>query len=101
MTNFPDGADFRLCRLVMDRHEPRDLSRDEELILETIQHAVAILQLARLSLAELPRLDGDIEHTPSDSIDELEGEIRWLNASAAEVLQRPEREAEELDRQDY
>jgi len=96
MSNYPDGADFRLCRLVMDRVEPRDLTSDEAADIATLREAIAIAEDAASRLRSIPR-HIKAEHTPNDVARELTWNVAQLKASIRDIERLPEAEAEQLE----
>jgi hypothetical protein len=83
-----------------DRIEPRDLTADEQADIAILRDAIREIGTARAKLDRLSVVEFKVDHTPRDTIAQLDWEIEMLEESVREIERVPENEAEcaELER---
>jgi hypothetical protein len=80
-----------------DRIEPRDLTADEQADIAILRDAIREIGTARAKLDRLSVVEFKVDHTPRDTIAQLDWEIEMLEESVREIERVPENEAERAE----
>lgn len=94
---YPSGADFRYCRLVQDRIEPRDLTAAETDDIATLRDAQAILKRAMADLDRLHVVEFRVDFTTRDAFAELGWTVERIGEGIDEIRRQPEIEADRAE----
>lgn len=96
---YPDGFNSLLFAQKWGRNriEPRELTRDEQADITILRDALRELGAVRARLDRLSVVDCVVDHTPRDTIMQLEWEIEQLEASVRQIERIPEEEAERAE----
>jgi N-methylhydantoinase B/oxoprolinase/acetone carboxylase alpha subunit len=80
-----------------DRIEPRDLTADEQADIAILRDAIREIGTVRAKLDRLSVVEFKVDHTPRDTIAQLDWEIEMLEESVREIERVPEDEAERAE----
>jgi hypothetical protein len=80
-----------------DRIEPRDLTADEQADIAILRDAIREIGTVRAKLDRLSVVEFKVDHTPRDTIAQIDCEIEMLEESVREIERIPEIEAERAE----
>lgn len=80
-----------------DRIVPRHLNADEQADIAILRDAIREIGTVRAKLDRLSVVEASVDHTPRDTIAQLDAEIEQLEESVREIERVPDDEAERAE----